>query len=166
MAPETKVCFQRWNVELDREAKLCRRDDQALHLLYAEARFYVDQGRIRPSPEQAMELDSLADPSFPAERQYLELARSLPGYLSYGASGVQVKEDIVANDIQIPAGTTVTCELDMERLAIKTGEVVNTLPTIVAYYTLFSISGDVIFISGDVISISGDVTSISGDVIR
>ena len=131
VAPETKVCFQRWNVELDREAKLCRRDDQAVHLLYAEARFYVDQGRIRPSPEQAMELDSLADPSFPAERQYLELARSLPGYMSYGASGVQVKEDIVANDIQIPAGTTVTCELDMERLAIKTGEVVNTLTTIV-----------------------------------
>lgn len=121
--PDAKLCFQRWNVGLDKEAKLSRQDDVALHLLFAEATFYVDQGRIRPSPDQASALESLSDPSFPTERQYLELARSVPGYESHVARGVVVHGDIMSNDIQIPDGTTVTCLLDPDRLILKIGEV-------------------------------------------
>ena len=126
MPPSAKLCLQKWNLTPDQEAKLCRHDDVANHLLYAEAKFYVNEGKIVPAPHQLAELTELADPAFPAERQYLELARTLPGYQSQVARGVVVKGDIVSNDIHIPDGTAVSCLLDRERLALTTGEVYYT----------------------------------------
>jgi hypothetical protein len=120
--PDAKLCFQRWNMELDREAKLSRQDDAALHLLFAEARFNVDQGNMTPSAEQAVALESLVDPAFPTERQYLELARGLPGYETHVAKGVVVEGDITSNDVQIPSGAVVTCLVGKEGLTLKTRE--------------------------------------------
>ena len=121
--PDTKLCFQRWNMELDREAKLSRQDDAALHLLFAEAKFNVDQGNMAPSAEQSAALESLVDPAFPTERQYLELARDLPGYETHVAKGVVVEGDITSNDVQIPSGAVVTCLVGKEGLTLKTREV-------------------------------------------
>ena len=106
----------------DKEGKLTRHDDQAVHLLYCEARFFVDQGKILATPEQRLELEALSDPSFPAERQYLDLARTLPGYASYTARGVLVRGDVTSNDIQIPDGTAVSCAVDTERLVLEAGD--------------------------------------------
>lgn len=106
----------------DKEGKLTRHDDQAVHLLFCEARFFVDQGKIHATPEQRLELESLSDPSFPAERQYLDLARTLPGYSSYTARGVVVRKDITSNDIQIPEGTVVMCVVEPDRLVLQAGE--------------------------------------------
>ena len=123
VSPQAKLCLQRWSLALDKEAKLCRQDDVANHLLFAEARFEVERGKIEPSPEQLEMLEGLSDPSFPAERQYLELVRTLPGYTSQVARGVVVKGDISSNDIQIPDGTTVSCRVERERLALMATEV-------------------------------------------
>lgn len=120
--PDATLCLLRWNVDLDQESKLSRQDDVAIHLLFAEAQFSVDKGKLQPSPEQTLTLESLADPSFPAERQYLELARTLPGYQSHTARGVVVQGDIISNDVHIPDGTTVTCQLEQDQLVL-TGEV-------------------------------------------
>lgn len=123
MAPDATLCLQRWNVDLEQESKLSRQDDVAIHLLFAEAQFCVDQGKLQPSPEQILTLESLADPSFPAKRQYLELARTLPGYQSHIAKGVVVQGDIISSDIHIPDGTTITCHLEQDQLVLMTGEV-------------------------------------------
>ena len=104
--------------------KLSRQDDAALHLLFAEAKFNVEQGNIAPSAEQAAALESLLDPAFPAERQYLELARSLAGYEGHVARGVAVDGDITSNEVQISSGTVVTCLVGPEGLTLKTREVV------------------------------------------
>ena len=80
MSPSSKLCFQRWNADLALETKLCRHDDAATGLLYAEAQFNVERGTITNSSEEVREeLASLSDPTFPAERQFLELAQTLPG---------------------------------------------------------------------------------------
>lgn len=121
--PQAKLCFQRWSLALDKEARLCRQDDVANHLLYAEARFDVEREKIAASPEQLEMLQGLSDPSFPAERQYLELVRTLPGYTSQVARGVVVKGDITSNDTKIPDGTTVTCQLEREKLLLITDQV-------------------------------------------
>lgn len=110
-------------MDSDQEAKLCRQDDVAIHLLFAEAQFGVDQGRLQPSAEQTLALEGLSDPSFPTERQYLELARTLPGYQTHIARGVVVQGDILSNNIQIPGGTTVTCLLQQDKLVLKIAEV-------------------------------------------
>ena len=82
VSPSAKLCFQRWNMDVALETRLCRHDDVATNLLFAEAQFNIEHGIITISTDdEREELASLADPSFPAERQYLELARTLPGYI-------------------------------------------------------------------------------------
>ena len=125
--PDAKLCFQRWTLDLDKEARLSRQDDTALHLLFAEAKFNVDQGNIAPSAEQSAALESLLDPAFPAERQYLELARSLPGYGTYVARGVAVDGDITSNEVHIPSGAVVVCLVGSEGLTLRTREVYRAL---------------------------------------
>ena len=110
--------FSRWCFQLDKEAKLCRQDDAALHLLYCEATHsYQNDTKLRPSPEQTHELDSFMDPDFPVERQFMELVRTVPGYDKYVVHECTVKEDIISNRQTIPKGTLIQCHLDMEKLA-------------------------------------------------
>lgn len=113
-------------MDLDQESKLSQQDDVAIHLLFAEAQFGVGQGRLQPSAEQTLALEGLCDPSFPTERQYLELARTLAGYQTHIARDVVVQGDILSNDIQIPGGTTVTCLLQQDKLVLKIAEVGST----------------------------------------
>ena len=70
--------------------------------------------------EQARQLEEFADPSFPAERQFLDLARTLPGYGAVVARDVVMETDLISNDINLHRGDVVTCRLEKERLVIVT----------------------------------------------
>ena len=115
----SKLSLERWNFDVDREMKLVRKDDVAISLLYNEAVYYLEKGKIHATESQLEELESFSDPSFPTERQYLELISTIPGYTAYNADDCKVLEDIVSNDVQIPRGTVVQCVLDMHCLALK-----------------------------------------------
>ncbi len=110
--------FNRWSFDVEKEAKLCRQDDTAQHLLYCEAMHsYQKESKLKPSQEQASELDSFMDPDFPVERQFMEVIRTVPGYNMYIAHECTVKEDIVTNTKTIPRGTLIQCHLDLEKLS-------------------------------------------------
>ena len=121
--PTARLCFQRWNVSPTKQLQISRHDDVATHLLYSEAKHYIENGTLLANPEQLAELETLADPSFPTERQYLELAQSLPGYASYISSEVEVKGEIAGNDLRIADGLKVTCEIHPQKLILRSAEV-------------------------------------------
>lgn len=114
-----KLSLQRWNFDVERERKMVRKDDVAINLLYNEAAYHLDRGRIQPSDSQLEELEAFSDPSFPTERQYLELISTIPGYTAYVAEGCVVMEEVATNDVRIASGTTVQCLLDAHCLAFK-----------------------------------------------
>ena len=113
------ICIRRWNFDVEREIKLVRKDDVAINLLYNEAVYHLDKGIIQPTDSQYQELESFSDPTFPTERQYLELISTIPGYTSYVTEGCKLLGDIVTNDAHIPSGTVVHCVMDMHSLALK-----------------------------------------------
>ena len=113
-----EVLLKRWNFNTEREIKLVRKDNEAISLLYNEARYGLDRGRIHPSDSQLQELEAFTDPTFPTERQYLELVCTIPGYSSYVYEGCKVLEDVISNDVWIPNGTIVNCVLDIQCLAL------------------------------------------------
>lgn len=117
--PGAKLSLRRWNFDVEKEMKLARKDDIAIHLLYCEAVHYLEKGKIHPTESQFQELEYFSDPAFPTERQYLELISTIPGYTAFIAEGCQVLEDIVMNDVHIPSGTVVQSVLDMHCLALK-----------------------------------------------
>lgn len=117
--PGTKLSLRRWNFDVERETKLVRKDDVAIHLLYSEAVYYLEKGKIQPTESQSQELESFSDPAFPTERQYLELISTIPGYTAYVSEGCKVLEDILMNDVDIQRGTVVQCVMDMHCLALK-----------------------------------------------
>ena len=115
--------FQRWSFDVEKEGKLCRQDDMAMHLLYCEAKHdYLHENRFKPTPAQAEELESFMDPDFPVERQFMEVLRSLPGYNSYIVRKCLVKDMIKSNICTIPKGTSIDCLLTFQKLAFVNGE--------------------------------------------
>ena len=59
--PNAKLCFQRWNVSLEAEAKLTRFNYGAVDLLFCETRFYVEHGKYsyyEPVTAPLQEVDS------------------------------------------------------------------------------------------------------------
>ena len=116
------LSFQRWSFDMEKESGLVRHDDVAISLLYSEARFYLDQGKIEPNEAQRQELESLSDPTFPTERQFLEVVRTIPGYSSYCAAGCALQRDVVSNDVQVPSGTVVSCITDFHGLCLQAGK--------------------------------------------
>ena len=114
-----EICLRRWNFDVEKEIKTARKDDVAINLLYNESTYHLDKGKIRPSEEQYQELESFSDPAFLCERQYFELAATIPGYTAYVAEGCTVLEEISTNDANIPAGTKVNCVVDMSSLTFK-----------------------------------------------
>lgn len=117
------LSFHRWCFDLEKEAKLSRQDDIAMHLLYCEAKHNYEQGtKIKPSPAQREELESFMDPNFPVERQFMELMRTIPGYSTYVVE-CTAKQDIVSNKCTILRGTQIRCHLDREKLVfVSTSE--------------------------------------------
>lgn len=113
------VCFQRWNFDIEMEAKLICHDNTAIHLLYSEARFFLDQGRIEPNESQMQELEALSDPFFPTERQFLELVQTVPGYVAFAAPECKLLRDVDSNEVTIPSGTLVSCVVGLHSLAIQ-----------------------------------------------
>ena len=117
-------------MDLTSETRLCHHDDVANNLLFLEAQQQIKRGVggggggvICATPEQARQLEEFADPSFPAERQFLDLARSLPGYGALVAKDVVMETDLISNDINLHRGNIVTCRLERQRLVILTAEV-------------------------------------------
>lgn len=115
----TNLCLQRWNLQVDRESKLVKHDDNAIHLLFAEAKFNLDIGNIHPSEQQRLELESFSDPFFPTERQFLDVIRRIPSYSSQVARDCTVVKDIETNDIRIPAGTVVKIVMNLDGLSLQ-----------------------------------------------
>lgn len=111
------LSFHRWSFEAEKEARLSRQDDVATHLLYCEARERYEGGELKPSREQAEELETYMDPDFPVERQSVDLLRSVPGYWTYIVHECTAKADIVSNQCTIPKGARIQCHLDNEKLA-------------------------------------------------
>jgi len=115
--------FHRWSFDLKLEAKLCRQDDVATHLLYCEAtHVFLHTTRLKPSQEEREELESYMDPDFPVERQFMELVRTVPGYDMYVVDECTVKEDILSNRGTIQKGTQILCHLDMEMLSFVSAD--------------------------------------------
>lgn len=113
-----ELSLGRWSFDAEREAKLCRQDDVAMHLLYCEAKFqYHHETKLSPTPQQEEELEGLMDPDFPVERQSMEVMREVRGYWTYIVHECSVKSDIVCNTCTLPKGTQIICSLDMERFA-------------------------------------------------
>ena len=127
-AGAANLCFQRWNFDIEKEMKLVRHDDTAIHLLYSEAKFYVDCGRIQPTQGQKEELESLSDPFFPTERQYLELVQTIPGYSAFTAEGCTLLGDLMSNEVEIPHGTAITCTADTHGLFVSTDRTTTEWP--------------------------------------
>ena len=117
--PDEKLCFQRWNVSPEEEAKLTRFDYEAVHLLYCETRFYVEHGKLLPTKEQRRQMANFSGPLFLIEWQYLDLARIIPGYGSYMAVGAVLRSDVFSNGVHLPEGTVVTCEVAFDRLWLR-----------------------------------------------
>lgn len=73
------LSFKRFSFDLEQEAKVIAKDDGALDALHQEARCRVATSGINVSSEILAELESLDDPAFPTQRQYLEfLIRNCP----------------------------------------------------------------------------------------
>ena len=116
------MSMQRWNFDVEKEAKLFRHDDVAIHLLYSEAKFRLEQHRLQPTEAQSAELESYSDPMFPTERQFLECAQTVPGYTAFCADGCKTLEDIECNDARIPSGSylsSLSCTIDNSGLTLR-----------------------------------------------
>ena len=115
----TELCLQRWYMRSD-EGKVLKHDINAIHHLYCEAREKLKNGDMSPSEEQLAELDSFSDPFFPTERQYLDVARGVPGYTAIIAKGCTVMDVIEDNAVSVAAGTVVSMCMDLKGLSLTT----------------------------------------------
>ena len=120
--PDEKLCFQRWNVCPESEARVTKSDDEVVHLLFCEASFYLKQGKLRPTADQQIQLDCYSDPDATFERLYLDVARTVPGYGSFVAKGAVLRRDLFSNEGHLPEGTVVTCEAALDRLWLRAKE--------------------------------------------
>lgn len=116
------MCLHRWTLDSERELKLARTDDAALHLLYSEARHRIDRGLLARTPEQEAELEELSDPAFPTERQFFELAQKLTGYSSFLAAGCKLERPLESYDVKMSSGATVECTMDSDKLSLRNEE--------------------------------------------
>ena len=116
------LSLQRWHFDVEEERILTKRDDKAIHLLYCEAKHRLDAGQLQPSVEQTQELDALSDPLFPTERQFLELARSVPGYSAYAAGGCRLQRELQCNEGSLGVGAIVSCVLDVSGVVLEEEE--------------------------------------------
>lgn len=143
-------------MDLAMETRLCHYDDVTNHILFREAQHQLENlqrearggggGVMGATHDQARQLEEFADPTFPAERQFLDLARSLPGYGALVAREVVVETDLISNNINLHRGNIVTCRLEREKLVlVKAGVSLKALqfqyfPTTMLALTLAQIS--------------------------
>lgn len=116
------LSLRRWCFDLHQETKHVRHDDVAIHLLYSEAVFLKDEGLLHPSEAEQEQLESLLDPSFPTERQFLELARTVEGYNAFTVTGCKLMGELASNDVTIPDGSVVTCTANLDKLSVRMEE--------------------------------------------
>ena len=116
------LCLQRWGADLDKEEKVVRGDEVAIHLLYSEALYYMDTGRIEPTVSEREELDDYQDPNFPTERQFLECVRRVSGYGVFQAKECRLLSRVEHGGILIPAGTEATCICTTTHIVVRTSD--------------------------------------------
>ncbi len=109
--------LERFIFDLEKEVKLSKQDEEAMHLLFCEAKhhFLQENSKITPSPSQREELESYIDPDFPVERQFLDLVRTAPGYDRYIVHECNVKDTITTNKGVLPEGAKIECHLTMNQ---------------------------------------------------
>lgn len=108
----SNLCLQRCGVEpFPKELKAIKTDDVALHLLYSEASFYFNQPitKLKPTQEQRELLEEYSDPQFPTERQFLETALNVKGYVAIQATSCTLKVHLQHRNVSLPADATVIC---------------------------------------------------------
>lgn len=110
------LCLQRTGQDTSKEMKVLKTDDVAVHLLYSEAlHFYQqDSSKFQPTPEQKQLLDEYSDPSFPTERQFLEVAQKVKGYTSLHITDCTLNTSVKHGEsyLDAPSHVTCTCYID------------------------------------------------------
>ena len=119
---DTALSFKRFFFDLEQEAKTIAKDDGALDALYQQARYRVCTGDINISSEHLAELQSLDDPTFPTQRQYLEfLIKNCPmEYNCVKMEGCVVQRGIDCSSVK--AGSAVYLTLNEGGLHIWSTE--------------------------------------------
>ncbi|XP_062515909.1 uncharacterized protein LOC134191319 [Corticium candelabrum] len=105
------VCVRKWCFDVADESKLISTDDVALNLIFQEAFYGVNSGRLQPNDEQRAELDSYCDPSFPVEKQYVLLCHRLSEYNRIDVHDCQVVEQTKVNGHNLTSGTQLSINL-------------------------------------------------------
>ena len=113
------LCLQKWGADMKLEEKATRMDAEAIHLLYSEAIQYLKNGRMKPSEEQRAALEEYMDPSFPTERQFLDCARNIDGYVGVDGRECLLKTDFEHEGVTVPGGN-VNCFVTSSHMSICT----------------------------------------------
>ena len=113
-----------------KEIKLLKTDDKAVHLLFKEALFHYKQtpSKLVPTPEQREKMEEFLDPSFPTERQFLEIAMEVEGYDTVQSNHCILKSTVVHDGKIIEPNKTISCTFSLKHLEIKTAEITAQWP--------------------------------------
>ena len=114
------LCLQRCGMEPNKELKVIKSDDIAVHLLYSEANYYFNQpiSKLRPTPDQRQLLQEYSDPQFPTERQFLETIINVKGYSATQANNCKLKVEIQHKNMTLSINTIVACTCYEDTLEI------------------------------------------------
>lgn len=105
------ICVRKWCFDVTEETKLISTDDVAMNLVFQEAVFDVESGRLQPNDEQQAELDVYCDPSFPVEKQYILLCQQLPEYNRTDINNCEVIDRTKGNSHDIAPRTHVNMNI-------------------------------------------------------
>lgn len=114
------LCLQRTGLDISKDLKIARTDDTATHLLYSE--ILNNPEKLHPTDEEKLQLEEFLDPSFPTERQYLEVAAKVYGYTSTRITNCILKTEIRHGGQYIEAGSNVTCTCYEDSFEIQSKE--------------------------------------------
>lgn len=112
------ICVRKWCFDVSAETKLISTDDVALNLIFQEAFHAVESGLLMPNEEQQAELDSFCNPSFPVEKQYIQLCQKLPDYNRIDINDCEITERTKCSNQDIELGTPVSMSITMRGIRL------------------------------------------------
>ena len=112
------ICVRKWCFDVSAETKLISTDDVAMNLVFQEAVHAVETGLLRPNDEQQAELDSFCNPSFPVEKQYIQLCQKLPEYNRVDINDCEIIERTKCSNQEIERGTRVSMHMTMRGIRL------------------------------------------------
>ena len=116
------ISIQRWSFDLEREKKLLKTDAGALRLLCIQCMEDVKTGRIKTKAEHLPLLEEYSNPTFPCEKQYVEVCQTLHGYGHVYFSSCVVQSDLSVKELKLKQGTKVMLVTSRRGIVFKTGE--------------------------------------------